>query len=124
RILLVEDDAQLAEILDLGLRGDQWSVRTAAHAGAALAALPEQEFDVMLLDLGLPGIDGFELLGQVKADTRWQAMPVIVLTARNATGDKLRGFELGAVDYVTKPFDLVELRARVKAVVHQQRLQR
>ncbi len=124
RILLVEDDAQLAEVIDLGLRGDEWSVRTAGHAGAALAALPEQEFDVMLLDVGLPGIDGFELLGQVKADARWKAMPVIVLTARNATGDKLRGFELGAVDYVTKPFDLTELRARVRAVVRQQRLQR
>ena len=124
RILLVEDDAQLAEVVDLGLRGDQWSVRTAHHASAALAALPEQEFDVMLLDLGLPGVDGFELLGQIKADKRWEGIPVIVLTARNATGDKLRGFELGAVDYITKPFDLVELRARVKAVVRQQRLQR
>jgi len=72
RILLVEDDAQLAEVVDLGLRGDHCSVRIASHAGAALAALPEQEFDVMLLDLGLPGVDGFELLGQIKADKRWQ----------------------------------------------------
>ncbi|MEY2410846.1 MAG: hypothetical protein QOF48_3516, partial [Verrucomicrobiota bacterium] len=124
RILLIEDDSQLAEVVDLGLRGDEWSVRIADHADGALDALPEQEFDVILLDVGLPGVDGFDLLRRLKEDTRWRSIPVIVLTARHATGDKLRGFELGAVDYITKPFDLVELRARVKSVITQQRLQR
>jgi CheY-like chemotaxis protein/HPt (histidine-containing phosphotransfer) domain-containing protein len=124
RILLVEDDAQLAEVLELGLREGQWLVHTAADATAALEVLTREEFDVVLLDVGLPKIDGFELLRQIKGDTRWCSLPAIILTARNQTSDKLRGFELGAVDYVTKPFDLVELRARVKAVVQQQRLQR
>ena len=124
RILLVEDDGQLAEVLGLGLREGQWAVQIAGDATAAMEALMREEFDIVLLDLGLPKVDGFELLRLIKGDTRWASLPVIVLTARHQTGDKLLGFELGASDYVTKPFDLVELRARVKAIVQQQRLQR
>jgi CheY-like chemotaxis protein/HPt (histidine-containing phosphotransfer) domain-containing protein len=124
RILLVEDDAQLAEVLGLGLREGQWAVRTAGDATAAMESLLREEFDIVLLDLGLPKVDGFDLLRQIKGDNRWATLPVIVLTARNQTGDKLLGFELGASDYVTKPFDLVELRARVKAIVQQHRLER
>ena len=65
----------------------------------------EEHFDLILLDLGLPGVNGFELLRQLKESPETQAIPVIVLTAWNSTADKLRGFELGAVDYLTKPFE-------------------
>ena len=71
----------------------------------------EQPFDLMLLDLGLPGMNGFELLRQLKENPLDRPIPVIVLTAWNSTTDKLRGFELGAVDYLTKPFEAAELRA-------------
>jgi CheY-like chemotaxis protein/HPt (histidine-containing phosphotransfer) domain-containing protein len=123
-LLLVEDDTQLAEVLALGLQEEQLSVRSVNHARDALAALAEHHFDLILLDVGLPEIDGFEFLRQLQEDSRWGAIPVIILTARNRTADKLRGFALGAADFVTKPFNLVELRARVKAAVQQRRLQR
>ncbi len=123
-LLLVEDDTQLAEVLALGLQEEQLSVRSVNRARDALAALAEHHFDLILLDVGLPEIDGFEFLRQLQEDSRWGAIPVIILTALNRTADKLRGFELGAADFVTKPFNLVELRARVKAAVQQRRLQR
>ena len=78
---------------------------------------------MILLDLGLPGINGFELLRQLKESPETQAIPVIVLTAWNSTTDKLRGFELGAVDYLTKPFESAELRARLRAVLRAKHLQ-
>src|SRR5438093_9292927 len=123
-LLLVEDDAQLAEVLELGLREEQFSVRSACRARDALLVLMEQHVDLILLDVGLPEIDGFEFLRQLQEDPRWCAIPVIILTARSRTADKLRGFALGAADFVTKPFNLVELRARVKAAVQPRRLQR
>src|SRR5437867_5522831 len=123
-LLLVEDDAQLAEVLELGLREEQFSVRSACRARDALVVLKEQHVDLILLDVGLPEIDGFEFLRQLQEDPRWCAIPVIILTARSRTADKLRGFALGAADFVTKPFNLVELRARVKAAVQPRRLQR
>ena len=124
RILLVEDDAQLAEVLELGLREENVSVQSAGNAQLAITALEQQEFDLLLLDVGLPERDGFELLKQLKAAPQWNGVPVIVLTARHRTDDKVRAFDLGAVDYVTKPFDLIELKARVQSVWRQQRLQR
>ena len=83
----------------------------------------EQPFDLILLDLGLPGVNGFELLRQLKECPETQTIPVIVLTAWNSTTDKLRGFELGAVDYLTKPFEAAELRARLRAVLRAKHLQ-
>src|SRR5512134_2092948 len=104
-LLLVEDDTQLAEVLELGLQEEQIFVRSVSRARDALAALAEQRIDLILLDVGLPGIDGFEFLRQLQEDPRWSAIPVIILTARNRTDDKLRGFSLGAADFVTKPFN-------------------
>jgi CheY-like chemotaxis protein/HPt (histidine-containing phosphotransfer) domain-containing protein len=123
-LLLVEDDTQLAEVLALGLQEEQFVVHSANRAREALTALAEHHIDLILLDVGLPEIDGFEFLRQLQEDPRWSAIPVIILTARSRTADKLRGFSLGAADFITKPFNLVELRARVKAAVQQRRLQR
>src|SRR6185295_17895289 len=89
----------------------------------ALSLARGQRFEWILLDLGLPGINGFELLQQLKATPETQAIPVIVLTAWNSTNDKIRGFELGAVDYLTKPFESAELRARVCSALRTKRLQ-
>src|SRR6185503_13379360 len=93
----------------------------AADASAALQLARDTTIDLVLLDLGLPGMNGFELLRQLKELPRTQAIPVIVLTAWNSTSDKLRGFELGATDYVTKPFETTELRARVCAALRAKR---
>src|ERR1043166_3979950 len=112
-ILLVEDDPRMPEVLAALLQDDNITLSCANEAAAALSLAREEQFDLILLDLGLPGTNGFDLLRQLKGSPETQTLPVIVLTAWNSTNDKLRGFELGAVDYLTKPFESSELRARV-----------
>ncbi len=123
QVLLIEDDPKLAEILDDGLRQDNVTLAHALAGREALQTLPNEKFDLILLDLGLPEMDGFEVLRRLKEAPASQSLPVIVLTAWQGTQDKLRGFELGAADYITKPFELVELRARVRAALRSKRLQ-
>ncbi len=123
QVLLVEDDPRMAEVL-AGLLQDDNIVLAGAHdAPTGLKLAREQHFDLVLLDLGLPGVNGFELLRQLKELPETEAIPVVVLTAWNSTTDKLRGFDLGAVDYLTKPFEPAELRARVRAVLRAKHLQ-
>jgi CheY-like chemotaxis protein/HPt (histidine-containing phosphotransfer) domain-containing protein len=122
-VLLVEDDPGTPEVLAVLLHEDNVDLASAQDAAGALAAAQAKHFDLILLDLGLPGMDGFELLRQLKELPATQSIPVIVLTAWNSTSDKLRGFELGAVDYLTKPFESAELRARVRAALRAKRLQ-
>ncbi len=122
-ILLVEDDPKMPELLTTLLHDDQITLDTAKDAAEAQARLKEKPFDLILLDLGLPGLNGFDLLRQLKAAPETQPIPVIVLTAWNSTADKLRGFELGAVDYLTKPFEAAELKARVCAALRAKHLQ-
>ena len=105
------------------LQDDNITLASARDASEALKLAREQPFDLILLDLGLPGVNGFELLRQLKESPETQTIPVIVLTAWNSTTDKLRGFELGAVDYLTKPFESAELRARLRAVLRAKHLQ-
>ena len=124
RLLLVEDEGYLAEVLAVPLQEDQILLTHARDGRAALALLESETFDLALLDVGLPGMDGFELLQKLKADPRTKHLPVIMLTANNRTQDKVRGFAAGAADYVTKPFELIELQARLRAVLATQRLQR
>ncbi len=115
RLLIVEDDGSLAAGLAraLGLEG---YVVEHVHAGeAALARVAQTEFDLVVLDIGLPGIDGFEVLRRLRLG--WHAMPVLVLTARDAVGDRVHGLDMGADDYMTKPFALPELAARVRALI-------
>ena len=123
QVLLVEDDPRMPEILGGLLQDDHIALVHAKDAAEALTVLGKKHFDLILLDLGLPGTNGFELLRHLKEAPETQAIPVIVLTAWNSTSDKLRGFELGAVDYLTKPFESAELRARLRAALRAKQLQ-
>ena len=123
KVLLVEDDAKMHEVLSALLHEDNIALDHAGDAGRALAMLHEQSYDLVLLDLGLPGVNGFEVLRELKEHPLSRSVPIIVLTAWNSTTDKLRGFELGAVDYLTKPFESAELRARLRAALRAKRLQ-
>lgn len=116
KILIVDDDRDLLEAVGLGLQL-QWQgvdVVTATDGEEALRTFADEQPDVVLLDVGLPGLDGFDVLRRVRevSDT-----PVIMLTARGEELDKVRGLEIGADDYVTKPFSPLELLARIKAVL-------
>ena len=123
QVLLVEDDPKLQEILSASLEEDNIDLENVRDGHEAMQAVHRKKYDLVLLDLGLPGIDGFEVLRLLKKDVVSQSIPVIVLTAWHSTTDKLRGFEMGAVDYITKPFELIELRARLRATLRTKRLQ-
>jgi len=115
RILLVEDDPLLGDGLAAGLRQHGFAVDWLKDGEAALAALAGERFDVMVLDLGLPKRSGMEVLRRIRADGL--ALPVLILTARDATADKIAGLDGGADDYLVKPVDLDELAARVRALL-------
>ena len=123
RVLVVEDDMRMRDVLAALLQDAHTDISSARTVEEALETIRQTPLDLILLDLGLPGVNGFELLKALKADPQTEMIPVIVLTAWNSTGDKLRGFELGASDYLTKPFEPAELRARVCAVLRAKRLQ-
>lgn len=122
-VLLVEDDPRMCEVLGALLHDDAITLTNAKDGPEALRQAKEQPCDLILLDLGLPGMDGFEVLRKLKEMPETEPIPVIVLTAWNRTSDKLRGFELGAVDYLTKPFESRELRARLCAALRAKHLQ-
>ena len=123
QVLLVEDDPDVPEVLAALLQDDHVTLVSARNAFEGLKLAREKPFDLILLDLGLPDVNGFEVLRQLKEAPGTQSIPVIVLTAWNSTADKLRGFELGAVDYLTKPFESAELRARLRAALRTKHLQ-
>ena len=114
RILLVEDDALLGDALQVGLREQGFAVEWIRDGAAGEAALASDEFTAVVLDLGLPRMSGLELLRHVR--DRGDHTPVIILTAREAVDDRVRGLDLGADDYVVKPVALKELAARLRAV--------
>lgn len=114
-ILLIEDDAVLADGLIHTLSGSGYSV-TCAKAGAyAEQLLQAQDFDLIVLDLGLPDMDGLELLRRLRS--RKVPLPIMILTARDGVNDRIDGIEQGADDYMTKPFELRELEARIHALI-------
>ena len=113
RVLIAEDEPRIASFLQKGLRAAGY-VTTVVDSGVDAAAYARSEdFDLMILDLGLPGQDGLAVLAQLRA--RGDRLPVIVLTARDAVPDRVTGLDLGADDYLTKPFSFEELLARVRA---------
>jgi two-component system KDP operon response regulator KdpE len=116
RILVVDDDPDVVESIRLGfaLQWREVEVLGAADGQAALDLVEREAPDIVLLDVGLPGKDGFETLGELRA---FSDVPVVMLTARDDPMDKVKGLELGADDYVTKPFNHLELMARVRAVL-------
>ncbi len=118
RILVVEDDAALSRILRDNLTIDGFEVQCVSDGSAAIAVARTFTPDLALLDVTLPGTSGFDLC---RAWSQARAFPVILLTARSQKADKLKGLSLGADDYITKPFDLEELLARVRAVLRRSR---
>jgi two-component system response regulator QseB len=114
RILLVEDDELLGEGLAMALADAGHVVDWLKDGASGLAALEQEEFDVVLLDLGLPRMDGMAMLGRVR--DRSNEVPVIILTARDTLDDRVSGLDAGADDYLVKPFELDELHARLRAV--------
>lgn len=115
RILLVEDDALLGDGLQAGLRLAGWSVDWMRDGNQARTAWLGQRYHACVLDLGLPRRDGLELLREIRS--RGDTTPVLILTARDTQADKVAGLDAGADDYLTKPFDLEELLARLRALI-------
>jgi two-component system OmpR family response regulator len=115
RILIVEDDAVIADGLIRSLRQADYAVDSASDGGQADHMLATQNYDLVILDLGLPKLDGFEVLRRLRR--RGSQAPVLILTARDALQDRVKGLDLGADDYLAKPFDLPELEARVRALI-------
>jgi two-component system OmpR family response regulator len=118
RILLVEDDGMIGEALSVALRDAAYAVDWVKDGGAASRALEHGEHQAMLLDLGLPGRDGLEVLRRLRQ--KGNAVPVIVITARDGVDERIKGLDFGADDYLVKPFDVDELLARLRAVVRRQ----
>jgi len=117
RILVVEDEPDINELIVVNLRLAGFEVITTDTAEAAWQVLSSSVPEVLLLDWMLPGMSGFQLIRHIRADARWRDIPVIMLTARTEEVDKISALEIGADDYVTKPFSTRELVARVKAVI-------
>jgi DNA-binding response OmpR family regulator len=115
RLLLVEDDLMLASGIKLGLTDAGYEVDWAGSAERAQQMLSEQVFSAAVIDIGLPGMDGLELTRRIRQIG--QAMPVLILTARDALQDRIQGLDLGADDYMIKPFELPELLARLRALL-------
>jgi two-component system, OmpR family, phosphate regulon response regulator PhoB len=116
-ILIVEDESAIRDLLVMVLENADINTFTAASAEEAIPQLAEQRIDLMLLDWMLPGISGIELARRLKKDACYQDLPIILLTARGEEEDKIRGLDIGADDYVTKPFSPKELLARIKALL-------
>src|SRR4051794_9434475 len=114
-LLLVDDEPELLAVLRRGFEQHEFQVRTALDGPAGLAQAAAQPPDLIVLDLMLPGMTGLEVCRALRDDDRLRGIPLIILTARNETPVKVMGLDLGADDYVTKPCDFQELRARVRA---------
>ena len=119
-ILVAEDQADIRDMIELNLRNAGYQVTAVADGLAALASQAEQAFDVLLLDLMMPGMDGLEVCKTLRA--RGRNTPILMLTAKSTELDRVLGLELGADDYLTKPFSLAELLARVKALLRRAEL--
>lgn len=115
RVLIVEDDPVLADGLTRSLRQAAYAVDCVGDGSEADHVLATQSYDLVILDLGLPKLDGFEVLRRLRR--RGAKVPVLMLTARDSLQDRVKGLDLGADDYLAKPFDLPELEARVRALV-------
>ena len=115
RVLLVEDDPMIGSAVQAALKDASYAADWVKDGSAALTALAAQHYDLVLLDLGLPGRDGLDVLRTLRS--RESALPVLVVTARDAVDDRVAGLDAGADDYILKPFEISELLARMRAVL-------
>ena len=122
RILIIEDEPRLLELLWKGLYEQGHTPMSASDGEIGLTLAKTHQFDAIVLDLGLPGLDGFELIQDLRGNG--MVTPVLVLTARDTEDDIIRGLELGADDYLTKPFSFAEMLARLISITRRQREQR
>ena len=118
RILIVEDDGDIAELLQLHLRDEGCAISHAADGNRGMAMLEQGGWDALILDLMLPGVDGLEICRRARTMTRYT--PIIIISARSSEVHRVLGLELGADDYLAKPFSMLELVARVKALFRRQ----
>ena len=118
RVLLVEDDPMIGSAVQAALKDASYAADWVKDGSAALTALAAQHYDLVLLDLGLPGRDGLDVLRTLRS--RESALPVLVVTARDAVDDRVAGLDAGADDYILKPFEISELLARMRAVLRRQ----
>jgi two-component system OmpR family response regulator len=114
RVLIVEDDVKMASMIRRGLQGDAMAADVAINGEDALWMAAATEYDAIVLDVMLPGLDGFQVAKKLREDSVWA--PVLMLTARDAVEDRVRGLDTGADDYLTKPFSFAELSARLRAL--------
>src|SRR5579875_1401041 len=114
RVLVVEDDLRMARVLRRGLAEEGHAVDVAGSGPDGLWLATENPYAAVVLDIMLPGFDGIEVCRRLRASGRW--MPVLMLTARDGVGDRVRGLDAGADDYLVKPFSLLELAARLRAL--------
>jgi two-component system, OmpR family, response regulator len=122
RVLVVEDDVKMASLIRRGLRADGMAADVAVKGGDALWMAGATEYDAIVLDVMLPGVDGFEVCRRLRAEGVWS--PVLMLTARDAIEDRVQGLDTGADDYLTKPFSFAELSARLRALARRGPLER
>jgi heavy metal response regulator len=115
RILVIEDEKKVASFIQRGLAAEQYSVDVVHDGDAGLHAAMDEEYDLLILDVMVPGHDGFAVLRKLRQSGK--TVPVLMLTARSAVSDKVQGLDLGADDYLTKPFAFDELLARVRALL-------
>jgi diguanylate cyclase (GGDEF)-like protein len=120
-VLVVDDDPFIARLLEIELRAAGYDVRVAGDGVQALEAAQERAPDLVLADVMMPNMDGFELTRRLRQDARTASVSVIMLTARGLSADKLEGFSVGADDYIVKPFDTPELLARIRGVLRRAR---
>jgi two-component system KDP operon response regulator KdpE len=114
RCLIIEDEPEIARLIRISLTLEQWQVEMAPDGNLGLVRAANWRPDLVILDLGLPGLDGMEVLGQLRA---WSQVPLIVLTARTAESVKIQALDAGADDYLTKPFSVAEFMARIRSVM-------
>ena len=117
RILIVDDDENIAELISLYLMKECYETKIVNDGEAALKIFPDFRPNLILLDLMLPGMDGLEAIRKIRANDAWKKLPVLVLTAKDKEYDKVAGLDGGADDYMTKPFSVLELLARVRSLL-------
>ena len=120
RILVIEDERDIADLIDLHLRDLDYAVTIARDGNAGLRQATSRPWDMIILDLRLPGIDGLEICRQIRRTSQY--VPILMLTSKSSELDRVVGLEVGADDYVTKPFSVLELKARVRAMLRRSQL--